>query len=38
MLLYKSGSSNLPQVFCHSKINLAIEERLILNIKIQQNK
>lgn len=34
----KSGSSNLSQVFCHSKINLAIKECLLLSIKIQQNK
>lgn len=38
MSLYKSGSSNLPQVFCHSKLNMAIKECLLLNIKIQQNK
>lgn len=38
MSLYKSGSSNLPQELCHSKINLAIKECLLLNIKIQQNK
>lgn len=38
MSLYKSGSSNLPQVFCHSKRNLAIKECLLLNVKIQQNK
>lgn len=35
---YKSGTSNLPRVLCHSKINLAIKECLLLNIKIQQNK
>ena len=36
--VYKSGTSNWPQVFCHSEINLAIKEFLLLNIKIRENK
>lgn len=36
--LYKSGTSNLPQVFRHSKINLAIKECFLLNTEIRQSK